>query len=270
MLDRLQRRVFQILEEPLPGDSVSRIVQGLLVTIICVNVAAMMLSSVQSLAAAYAPWFWAIEVFSVVVFSVEYILRLWAVTQGSRFGRPVLGRLRYAATPLALVDLVAVLPFYLPMLLPVNLLFIRVLRLLRLARLLKIGRYSESLRTVGWVLSERKGELVAALMVLLVLLVLTSSLMYQVEHEAQPQVFASVFDAMWWAAATLTTVGYGDVYPITPLGKVLGGAVAILGIGLFALPAGILGSGFVERLRRKNGNRLCPHCGKDLDEPARK
>ena len=270
MFERLRHRVFQVLEEPASGDYVGRFVQGFLITIICVNVGAMMLASVKDLAAAYAPWFEAIEVFSVIVFSVEYVLRLWAITLRPRFCRPVLGRLRYSVTPLALVDLVAVLPFYLPMLLPVNLLSIRVLRLMRLVRLLKIGRYSESLQTLGWVLRERKGELVAALMTLLVLLVVTASLMFQVEHEAQPEVFSSVFTAMWWSVATLTTVGYGDAYPITPLGKVLGGAIAILGIGLFALPAGILGSGFVERLNQKKQRRLCPHCGKDFDElPAK-
>jgi len=270
MLERLRHRIFQVLEEPASGDYVGRFVQGFLITIICVNVGAMMLSTVEGVAKAYAPWFRAIEIFSVIVFSVEYILRLWVITQRPRFCRPILGRLRYCVTPLALVDLAAVLPFYLPMLLPVNLLFIRVLRLMRLVRLLKIGRYSESLQTLGWVLRERKGELVAALMILLVLLVVTSSLMYQVEHETQPQVFSSVFAAMWWSVSTLTTVGYGDAYPITPLGKVLGGAIAIMGIGLFALPAGILGSGFIERLNQKKRRRLCPHCGKDPDEPPAK
>jgi len=270
MLERLRHRVFQVLEEPASSDYVGRFVQGFLITIICVNVAAMMLSTVAGVAEAYAPWFWAIEVFSVIVFSAEYVLRLWVITRRPRFQRPVLGRLRYGVTPLALVDLAAVLPFYLPMLLPMNLLFIRVLRLMRLVRLLKIGRYSESLQTLGWVLRERKGELVAALMILLVLLVVTSSLMYQVEHEKQPEVFSNVFAAMWWSVATLTTVGYGDAYPITPLGKVLGGAIAILGIGLFALPAGILGSGFVERMNRKKGQRLCPHCGRNLDESPAK
>jgi len=270
MLDRLRHRVYQILEEPSQSDYVGRSVQGFLLTVICVNVGAMMLGSVADLAAAYAFWFDAIEISSVIVFTVEYVLRLWAITRSPRFHRPILGRLRYAVTPLALVDLVAVLPFYLPMLLPVNLLFIRALRVMRLMRLLKIGRYSESLQTLGWVLRERKGELAAALVVLLVLLVVTSSLMFQVEHDTQPEAFPSVFAAMWWSVSTLTTVGYGDVYPVTALGKVLGGAIAILGIGLFALPAGILGSGFVEKLGQRKNQRRCPHCGKNIDEPAAK
>jgi voltage-gated potassium channel len=270
VLERLRHRVYQILEEPSRSDYVGRSAQGFLLTVICVNVVAMMLGSVADLAAAYKSWFDAIEFFSVIVFTVEYVLRLWVITRSPRFHRPILGRLRYAVTPLALVDLVAVLPFYLPMLLPVNLLFIRVLRLMRLMRLLKIGRYSESLQTLGWVLRERKGELAAALMLLLVLLVITSSLMFQVEHDAQPEAFPSVFAAMWWSVSTLTTVGYGDVYPVTALGKFLGGAIAILGIGLFALPAGILGSGFVEKLGQRKRQRLCPHCGKDIDEPAAK
>jgi len=267
MIGRFRRRLFQILVDPAPGDGAGRFVQSALVTIILLNVAAMMVQSVAGLAAAYGPWFDAIEVVSVAVFSVEYLLRLWVATESPLYARPVLGRLRYVVTPLALVDLAAVLPFYLPMLLPVNLLFIRVLRLLRLMRLLKIGRYSQSLQTLGWVLRERRGELVASLLVLAVLLVLTSSLMYQVEHDAQPAVFPNVFAAMWWAVSTLTTVGYGDTYPITPFGKLLGGVVAILGIGLFALPAGILGSGFIEKLAHRGDERRCPHCGKDPGEP---
>jgi voltage-gated potassium channel len=270
MFERLRHRVYQILEDPPRSDYVGRSVQGFLLTVICVNVAAMMLGSVADFAAAYVFWFDAIELFSVIVFTVEYVLRLWVITLLPRFHRPILGRLRYTVTPLALVDLAAVLPFYLPMVLPVNLLFIRVLRLMRLMRLLKIGRYSESLQALGWVLRERKGELAAALMVLVVLLVITSSLMFQVEHDAQPEAFPSVFAAMWWSVSTLTTVGYGDVYPVTTLGKVLGGAIAILGIGLFALPAGILGSGFVENLGRRKRQRLCPHCGKNIDEPVAK
>jgi voltage-gated potassium channel len=204
------------------------------------------------------------EVLSVIVFTVEYLLRLWVAPLAPRFQGAVWGRVRYALTPLALVDLWAVLPFYLPMLIPLDLRFIRALRVLRLIRVMKIGRYSESIQTLGAVLREQKEQLLAALLILLVLIVISSSLIYFVERDAQPEAFSSIPAAMWWSVATLTTVGYGDIYPVTPVGKVLASVIAVLGIGLFALPAGILGSGFVEKYREKRQPLTCPHCGKNL------
>jgi voltage-gated potassium channel len=190
---------------------------------------------------------------------------LWVAPLGPRYAGAVLGRVRYAVTPLALVDLCAIVPFYLPMLIPLDLRFVRALRLMRLVRFMKIGRYSESMRTVAAVLWERKEQLAAALLVLAVLLILSSSLMFYIERDAQPEAFSSIPAAMWWAVATLTTVGYGDIYPVTTWGRVLGSVIAVLGIGLFALPAGILGSGFVERLGKQKAQRKCPHCGKEID-----
>jgi voltage-gated potassium channel len=266
MFTRLRHRVFQILEEPSSSNRPGVFVQGLLMIIILLNVATMMLSSVDEFTEEYGAIFEGIEVFSVVVFSVEYILRLWAIVQMRRFRHPITGRIRYAMTPMALVDLLSILPFYLPMLIPMNLLFLRVLRLFRLMRLLKIGRYSESLRTLGIVVHERRGELIGAVMILLVLLVLASSMMYHVEHDTQPEAFSNVFAAMWWTVSTLTTMSSGSVAPVTAIGKALSCVIAILGVGLFALPAGILGSGFVARLNSRGHVHRCPHCGKLFDK----
>jgi voltage-gated potassium channel len=265
MIGRLRHRVFQVLEAPAADDRLGHAAQLGLIALIILNVIAVMIDSVEDLAAAWGRQLRAFEVFSVAVFTVEYLLRLWVVTGHARFQRPVWGRVRYVLTPLALVDLTAILPFYLPMLIPTHLLFIRVLRLLRLMRLLKIGRYSHSLRLLLSVLRDRRGELVATFVILAILVVLASGLMYMVEHDAQPQSFSSMPATMWWAVATVTTIGYGDMYPITPLGKVLAGAIAVLGIGLFALPAGILGSGFVEKYYENRRSRRCPHCGKELE-----
>jgi voltage-gated potassium channel len=139
---------------------------------------------------------------------------------------------------------------------------------LRLARWLKIARYSQALDTLGRVLRSRKAELGITAFLGLLLLLFASSLMYFVEHEAQPRVFSSIPSAMWWGVVTLTTVGYGDIYPVTSLGKFIGGAIEILGIGLFALPAGIVASGFAEELQRRKQERghQCPHCGKEFVE----
>jgi voltage-gated potassium channel len=133
-----------------------------------------------------------------------------------------------------------------------------------------LGRYSESLRTVTRVIRSKKEQLSVAVFVVAIMLVVASSAMYYLEHEAQPKTFSSIPAAMWWGVVTLTTAGYGDIYPVTTLGKVVGAMIALLGVGLFALPAGILASGFAEELRdRREEKQICPHCGRAIDEPRR-
>ena len=176
------------------------------------------------------------------MFAVEYFVRLWAITANPRFSRPVTGRIRFVLTPLAIIDLIAILPLFLPPM-GVDARFVRVIRVLRIFRVLKLVRYFRALRLLGQVIAERKEELVSIFLVLLILLALSSSLMYFVEHEEQPEVFPSIPATMWWSIVTLTTVGYGDAYPITALGQTIAAVIAIMGIGMFALPAGILGAG---------------------------
>jgi voltage-gated potassium channel len=267
MTGQLRRRIYHLLEVPERGGRRSHAVQIFLVALIALNVAAVMLDTVEDVAAAWGAWLWAFEVFSVAIFTVEYVLRLWVAPERRRFARPLAGRIRWMLTPLALLDLAAILPFYLPVLFRLDLRFLRALRMLRLLRLLKVGRYSSALRILRGVLADRKEELLAALSILVVMVVMASGLMYFVEHEAQPRVFSSIPATAWWAVATLTTMSYGDMKPLTIVGKVLASLIAICGIGLFALPAGILGSGFVEKYMERRGGRRCPHCGKNLDDP---
>lgn len=140
--------------------------------------------------------------------------------------------------------------------------FARALRLMRLFRLAKLTRYLRSIRLFGEVARDKREELVVSVFVLFLLLLLSSSLMYFVENEAQPDKFSSIPATMWWAIATLTTVGYGDLYPITGLGRLFGSLVAVMGIGLFALPTAILGTGFVEAIGKEKKPALkCPECG---------
>jgi voltage-gated potassium channel len=200
----------------------------------------------------------------VIVFTVEYLLRLWSCTADERFRHPVFGRLSWALTPMALIDLLVILPFWLP-LVTGDLRFLRVLRLLRLLRIAKLGRYSRALQTIRAVVLERKAELATSLTFLLMLLLVASCLMYYVEHEAQPEKFPSIPAAAWWAIATLTTVGYGDVTPVTGAGKLIAGIVTILGICMLALPTAILGAGFLEHTSREaKAAGTCPHCGREL------
>ena len=264
-MERVKRRIFEILDKAEDDDLTSKIVDGFLVGLIVVNVIVVILESVSSLQLAYGQLFEKIELVSVVIFSVEYVLRMWVCTILPHYRGMLTGRIKYAFTPMALVDLVAVAPFYLPLVFTFDLRILRLFRLLRLLRLIKVARYSRSLVLFQQVYFMKKSELTMCFLAILFLLVVASSLMYFVENEAQPDAFSSIPAAMWWGVATLTTVGYGDMYPVTALGKFLGAIIALLGIGLFALPAGILGSGFVVAMRRKDSSRFfCPHCREEI------
>lgn len=268
MRQKVKERIFKILEAASARDSLSRAFDVFITTLISLNVIAVILETVKTLSSQYVLFFRIFEVSSVLVFTIEYLLRLWTCTANKRFKRPLKGRIRFALTPLALVDLMAILPFYLPMIIPFDLRFIRAVRLFRIFRIFKMGRYSRSLKTLGKVLKEKKEELLTSIFAILILLVIISSLMYFVENEAQPEAFSSIPTAMWWGITTLTTLGYGDIYPVTPIGKVLGSMIAVLGIGMFALPTGILSSGFIEVVqRRRRKPKICPHCGKDINKP---
>ena len=236
--------------------------------LIVMNVVMVMLETVVSYRDLYASYFHIFDVVSVAIFTVEYLLRLWSIAEDPKYKGILKGRFRFALTPMALIDLLAILPFYLPMIMDLDLRMIRALRLIRLFRVLKFGRYSHSLRVFGSVIRAKKEEMGIVLFMLLILLVIASSLMYFVEHDKQPEAFSSIPASMWWGVMTLTTVGYGDVYPITSIGRFLGMLIAVLGIGLFALPAAILSSGFVVTVQEREG-RMCPHCGEIITEPQK-
>jgi len=260
MYHRLKSRIFGIVE---PGDHNSKLFDIFIISLILLNVAAVVLETVDSLNASYGQFFHAFDLFSVAVFTVEYLLRAWVCTENPQFKTPISGRVHYLITPMAIIDLIAILPFYLPFVVP-ELRFVRAIRLFRLFRILKLARYSDALKTFAEVLNLKKEELGVTFFATLILLVISSSMVYEAENAVQPEAFANIPDAMWWGVVTLTTVGYGDIYPVTPIGKIIGSFVVISGIGLFALPAGILASGFNEVLqRRKEKQRkkmICPHC----------
>lgn len=232
---------------------------------IVVNTAAQILETVDAVYDA-VPWFFStLEIVSMVIFTVEYVLRIWSCTAETRYSHPVFGRLRFAVTPLLLIDLLALAPFYLPFLGMEDLRTLRALRLLAWAA--RLGRYFEGIRTLGKVLQSKALELMTVVLVLAVMLILASAMMYYAEHTAQPEAFGSIPESMWWSIITLTTVGYGDVSPVTPLGKFMAGVIAVMGIGMFALPAGILGSGFLAEIQKRDQEaRICPHCGLVIDD----
>lgn len=239
-----------------------------IMTLITLNVIAVALETVDTLYAQYATFFYWFEVISVVIFGFEYLGRVWACTARSEYSGPISGRLKFASRPMLIIDLLAILPFFLGALLPADLRFLRALRLFRFFRLFKLARYSESMQAFNRVFQKKKEDLVISFTATMILLLVASSTMYFVESEAQPEQFTSIPQSLWWGVVTLTTVGYGDVHPITPLGQVIGAIVAVLGIGLFALPASILASGFIEEAKtsdKTSEKQYCPHCGEKLE-----
>ncbi len=192
-----------------------------------------------------------VEPVAAVLFTVEYLLRLWTADLLYSALPPWQARLRYLRSGMAVIDLLAILPFWLtllPYLCPVSLMSLRTLRLLRLLRLFKLNRYIDALQAVGDVFRQRFHQLMASMFFVLVLMIIASLLMYAVEHDAQPDRFRNAFSGFWWAVATLTTVGYGDFYPVSVSARLLGAGIALLGAWMVAIPTGILSSGFMERL----------------------
>lgn len=249
MYAALKHRTYEILEPGKGVDTLSQCFQVFLIGLIILNVAAVILESIQALLSQYFELFLIFEIFSIAIFTIEYILRLWVCTENPEYQRPIQGRIRYALTPFAIIDLLAILPFFLPFLIPVDLRFMRVLRVMRIFRALKLIRYSDAFSLLSRALKREKYVIAVIVLILTVLFLFASTLMYYAEYEAQPEVFASIPHAMWWAVVTLTTVGYGDIYPITVQGKVLGSIIAVIGIGLFALPAGVFAAGFIEEVK---------------------
>jgi voltage-gated potassium channel len=250
MLHRIRLTIYDVLVDVEVDKTLERRLAIALMILIVANGVAVMLETVKFLEQRYSAIFYGFEIFSVGIFSVEYLLRLWVATLDPKYRNPIKGRLRYMVSPMALIDLAAILPFYLPLAVTVDLRVLRLLRLFRLFRLFKMTRYVESLRRFHRVFAAKKEELLITALMIFILLVFASSAMYAVENEAQPDKFPNIPETLWWGVVTLTTIGYGDVYPVTPAGKVIGGVIAFLGIGLFALPAGILASGFTEELRK--------------------
>ena len=244
----LRKRTAELLERDLYNDRPSRIINLILILLISLNVIAIFLETVDSIYEQYQQAFHYFEVFSVLVFTVEYLARVWSSIdlEGADKTAPIKGRIRYMLTPIALVDLFAILPFYLSLYWAIDLRFLRVLRLLRL---FKLTRYSPALGALLDVVQKEADALLAALVVLFMMLVISAGGIYLLENELQPETFGSMPDSMWWAIVTLTTVGYGDVIPVTTMGKMFGGFIGLIGIGMIALPAAILASGFAENIR---------------------
>ena len=187
----------------------------------------------------------------VAIFTVEYVLRLW--TANLRFPEKgwFASRARYVVSVSAIVDLLAILPSYLPYLLPEGMLGIRALRLIRLTRIFKVTQHSATLGAITAVIKDKAKDLIAVLFFMLLMVLFLSLLMYAAEHDAQPDKFENAISALWWAIETFTKSGTRGFYPITTLGRIIGAIVSVLGICLIAIPTGIISSGLIEQIKNR-------------------
>ena len=245
----MRARVYELLEGERADTPFGRSMDYFLIALICLNVAAAILETVDFIYAQFGLYFDWFEYGSIAIFSIEYLARVWACVEDHPVPRRGLlrARLRYVASPLAMADLTAIVPALLGPVLMVDLRWMRVFRLLRL---FKLTRYWSGLRLLVRVVRQEAQVIGASMFVLCITMLLAAGGMHMVEEAAQPEEFGSIPAAMWWTVATLTTVGYGDVVPVTGPGKVLAGFISLIGIAMVALPAGILAAGFAEQARR--------------------
>ena len=246
-----QYRIYQLLEKAEEGDRASRLVDIGLSVLVFLNVIAVSLETVDSLHRAYAGLFWWIETVSVTLFSVEYVLRVWSVAASSHERGMSAGksRLSYVFSPTGLIDLIAILPSLLPLLF--GTIDLRWLRILRLARLFKFSHYTSALEDLISSVQRERQSFVATIYLLFLALMISSTLIYVFEHDLQPDYFGSIPESMWWSFVTLTTVGYGDVVPITAAGRAVAALTALMGVCVVALLTGIVATGFSKQMALK-------------------
>jgi voltage-gated potassium channel len=262
----IKQKAYHLVEKGSHGSRINILFDYFIMGLIILNVTAIILESVSTIKATTGNLFRDFEVVSVIIFSVEYLIRIYVSDLTHPSKSRLKSVLRFVFSAYGLIDLLAILPFYLPFLIKIDLRFLRLLRLMRFLRVLKLNRYNKSLKLIWEVMKEKRTEMAVTGFVTLLILLIASFLMYYIEGNAQPDKFSNILDCFWWAVATLTTVGYGDVYPITGFGKFISGLIAILGIGLVALPTGILSSGFIEKIgNKKNEVKKCPHCGEIIE-----
>ena len=265
----MKQKIYHLVEKGSFGSKINLLFDYFIVILIVLNVVAIALDTLTSLPVHLQKSLKVFEITSIAIFTVEYLMRLYVSDITHPAKNRFISALKFIASPFGIIDLLAILPFYIPFIIKVDLRFLRILRLIRFFRVLKISRYNSTLKLIRDVLKEKRAELGMTFFIAALFLLISGFVMYIVENPVQPEKFPNVFTSLWWATATLTTVGYEDVYPITAIGKIISSLVAIMGIGLIALPAGIISAGFIEKIgqnKTQEKKHICPHCGKEIVE----
>lgn len=255
------KKLFELIEGTESKNS--KRIDTILLILISLNVLLVIIDSYGSIRLKYNYIITIFETISVIIFTVEYILRMICspYRYSDQYNKTKI--LRYIITPMAIIDLLAILPFYLPLVFVFDFRIFRFLRIFRLLRVLKIGRYSKALDLIIHVFKRKKAELLLSSFILVILIFFAGSLMYFAENSTQPEDFRNIIDSVKWAINTMVFLGYDKVVPLSPVGNILGMIIVVLGLGWLTLPISVLSSGFIEQL--ENGKKKCPHCGKDIE-----
>ncbi|MBQ9272439.1 MAG: ion transporter, partial [Mogibacterium sp.] len=243
---KTQKKIYDMVSTGVVDSRLNKFYDVFSTLALVANLVCAFAATFDNLEAQYGTLFTYIDEITVFFFAIDYALRV--ITAGQQYPDYPRGRAvaKYVTSGYGLIDLLSFLPHYLPTFFPAGAAVFRMLRVVRIFRLFRINAYSDSLTLIGNVLKKKKTQLMASVFVIILLILASSLCMYSVEHEAQPDVFRNAFSGIWWATSTLLTVGYGDIYPITPMGQFLGIVITFLGVGLVAIPTGIISAGFVE------------------------
>ncbi len=270
-MKNIKKRIFLIIQIGKERDIPSKVFDIILVIAILLNLFIAFFSTFAC-SEPYMGIMDAVEWVTVIFFSIEYLLRVWTSEFLYPRSKKNIAIIKFIFSPTGLIDFFSFFPFFLPFFFPSGLVAFRMFRVLRILRLFQINRYFDALTVITTVFKKKGKQLLSSTFIILVLMFASSLVMYSLEHEAQPDVFTNAFSGFWWACSTLLTVGYGDIYPITPIGKIVGMAVTFLGVGVVAIPTGIIFTGFVEyvsdarraKAQADNPYTYCPHCGKRI------
>lgn len=281
----IKQKIYNVIREDHKNTISGTLFDTIIVVFIMLNITFIIIETFNP-PSWFIPIYNVVEFITVVVYTIEYFLRIWTAPLKYPEEKTYKARLKYMISFMAIIDLMSILPAYLPFVFVINFKVLRILKVFKLLRVFKIGRYVDSFSAIVYVLKSKAHQLISSVIILFVLLIMASVIMYDIESQVQPEVFENALSSLWWAVATVTTVGYGDLYPITTAGKILGIVVVLMGVGLVAIPTGIISAGFVESIGMFTGEteinsddkqlinnkqitfkaRYCPYCGKPMEE----
>jgi voltage-gated potassium channel len=263
----MKQKIYNLVEKGAHGSKINLIFDYFIVSLIILNVTAVALDTLTGVNPAILQFLRIFEIISIIIFTIEFLMRLYVSDITHPASNKFYSAFKFILSPYGLIDLLAILPFYVPFIIKTDLRFLRILRLVRFFRIFKISRYNTTLKLIWDVIKEKKAEIQMTFFIALLLMLVSAFMMYHVENPVQPDKFTNIFTSLWWTVATLTSVGYGDISPVTVLGKIISGIMALLGIGLIALPTGIISAGFTEKIGKDKSEKkknICPHCGKEI------